>query len=465
MDISPLRRFSQLVSTMFGGARDLYKTFGYKRDLRFEDFMQKYLRQGVAARIVDAPAQALWTNPPVISSNSAKWNSAWQDLVARLRLFYILERADKLCGIGRYSVILIGYNDGGDLSKPVNMNRISQSPLPILYLQPYSEDAAKIDSYDQDVTSERFGKPLMYSIQQNKDTNASIAEKIDKKNKSANGLTALKVHASRIIHIAENTLVGELFGSPRLERVYNTLEDLEKVTGGAAETYWLVGNRGLHIDIDKEVELDSDDAKALTDEIDEYQHQLRRVIRTRGAKINDLGSENPDPTGTFNVLIAVLSGATGIPRRILTGSEAGQLASNQDRANWADRIVERRTSFGNPVVLYGIIRNLTRAGFLPTDDKLAITIDWPSAYTMSPYEMAQTSAQHARSATNFAKALETMNRIKKGTPAKTDMNGVPIEGSGTPGVDIGDLVTVDEARKFIGLDKPAITYDSSKDVT
>jgi hypothetical protein len=305
----------------------------------------------------------------------------------------------------------------------------------------------------------------MYSIQQNKDTNASIAEKIDKKNKSANGLTALKVHASRIIHIAENTLVGELFGSPRLERVYNTLEDLEKVTGGAAETYWLVGNRGLHIDIDKEVELDSDDAKALTDEIDEYQHQLRRVIRTRGAKINDLGSENPDPTGTFNVLIAVLSGATGIPRRILTGSEAGQLASNQDRANWADRIVERRTSFGNPVVLYGIIRNLTRAGFLPTDDKLAITIDWPSAYTMSPYEMAQTSAQHARSATNFAKALETMNRIKKGTPAKTDMNGVPIEGSGTPGVDIGDLVTVDEARKFIGLDKPAITYDSSKDVT
>src|SRR5690606_13424357 len=110
--------------------------------------------------------------------------------------------------------------------------------------------------------------------------------------------------------------------------------------------------------------------------------------RTRGGKVTNLGTDVADPTGVFNVLIAMLSGATGIPKRILIGAEAGQLASEQDRANWADRIDERRATWANPYIIFEIIRKLAKAKYLPTPDNVEITVEWPSAFKMSPLEDA-----------------------------------------------------------------------------
>lgn len=454
-------------SKMFNWTRrDLYKTFGYNRDPGFDDRLAKYLRQDLAARVVDAPAAALWTNPPQITASNDTWNTAWMDLVARHNLWAMLERADKLAGIGRYSIIIIGFNDGQSLDQPVNKQRLKRNVQKIMYLQPYSERSASIQSYNQNTRSEAFNKPEMYLIQ----PNLEKALGFDNTARKNNTLGSFKVHASRVIHIAENVLENDIFGSPRLERVYNILDDLLKVTGGSAETYWLTANRGMHIDVDKEMEMEAADAKDLSDEIDEYNNDLRRVIRTRGVKVTNLGGDVSDPKNTFSVLIATLSGASGIPQRILIGSEAGQLASAQDRANWADRIDERRADWANPIVLHQLIKLLTSVGYLESDTSTSITIAWPSAFKMSPLEAAQTSAQHARSATNFTKAITEMQKLKRGEPGsagKTDALGKPIPGTevaAIPGIDLGDLVTIDEARKMIGLDKPPVTFDSGEDV-
>ncbi len=121
------------------------------------------------------------------------------------------------------------------------------------------------------------------------------------------------------------------------------------------------------------------------------------------------------------MLMGLLSGATGIPRRILLGSEAGQLASEQDRANWAERIEERRTSFAEPVILLPFIRKMQDAEVLPqTDD---IEIEWPNAFHMSPLEENQAMAQKARAAVNLSKQND------RGTP----------------------VTTVEESREIIGL--------------
>src|SRR5690606_38139347 len=101
--------------------------------------------------------------------------------------------------------------------------------------------------------------------------------------------------------------------------------DLEKIIGGSAETFWLVANRGIHANVDKEMDLDENDAAALSEEIDEYLHDLRRVIRTRGVDINSLGSSTVDPEGVFAPLMSIIAGTTGIPKRILMGAEIGQL--------------------------------------------------------------------------------------------------------------------------------------------
>ena len=46
------------------------------------------------------------------------------------------------------------------------------------------------------------------------------------------------------------------------------------------------------------------------------------------------------------------------------------------------------------------------------------------------------------------------------------MDGNEIPGTPEiPGADLGDLVTIEEARKMIGLDKPPVTFDSGEDVS
>jgi hypothetical protein len=188
-----------------------------------------------------------------------------------------------------------------------------------------------------------------------------------------------------------------------LGQCYNTLDDLLKVTGGSAELYWLTSNRGLHVDIDKEMELDPADEQALSDEIDEYQHQLRRVLRTRGVKVDALGSEVADPRGVFETLLAELAATTSIPQRILIGSEAGQLASEQDRANWADYIERRRKIFAEPYVLKPVLRTLEALQYFPKETADKTVWEWPEAFHTSPLEESQIYAAWARAVVNLAR--------------------------------------------------------------
>jgi hypothetical protein len=332
----------------------------------------------------------------------------------------------------------------------------------VLYLQAYSQESAQIQRISSDASSPQYMLPEMYTISPFKQAADLIVGNVSLPS------TSFEAHYSRILHLAENTLENEVFGSPRLERVYNDLDDLLKVSGGTAENYWLTANRGMQVDIDKDMELDAEDAKNLSDELDEYVHQLRRVLRTRGVKINNLGSDVPNPEQTFNMLIALLAGATGIPRRILIGAEAGQLASEQDRANWAERVELRRTELGEPKVIYPLIGRLTSLGVLPSSDSLKITVTWPDAYRLSPLEIAQKSAQHARSATNFARAIDTLVKLKQGTagsPDQVDDEGNVIPGQPSQeGEDYTGIISVPWMQQMLGQTATKPQLDDTEDL-
>lgn len=400
------------------GARNLYEVFGWNQRPTHNDFIQKYRRQDITKRVIDAPVNALWSDPPKITGDTS-FQKAWDDVLSQVALFYNLQRLDKLAGLGAYAIMVIGINDGGKLDQPVRQSKNNK----ILYLQPYSEGAITIDAFEQDNQSARYGLPTMYSINPGSFdlNNGNII-------KTSVERSSFKVHWSRVLHIAENTLESDSIGYSRLEGVYNILDDILKVSGGSAEMFWLSANRGLHIDVDKEVELDETDAKNLSDEVDEYSNNLRRVIRTRGVKVNSLGSEISDPRGTFDVLLSLLASNTGIPKRVLAGSEAGQLASQQDRANWAQRVAERITEYGQPIVLIPLIRRLIDIGVLPTPSSM--TIEWPDAFKMNPLERAQTSAQMARTAANLAKTLKTVADINHQNAVDSRPTITPAGGGG-----------------------------------
>lgn len=384
----------------FEGDRDLYDILGYKSDPDFTDFYAKYDRQDVASRIVDAPSQATWRRTPIVYEKNSKtpttpFEIAWDKLVRRTRVFHYLERLDRLCGIGRYGVLLIGVsgNRGANLKTPLTGGLRDQSD--IAYLSVYTEGSASIERFVNDRRSPQFGRPETYRIDQSGNLIGDTTAE------------SIIVHYTRVIHAAEGVEEDEVYGKPRLRPVYNLLDDLEKVVGGSAEMFWQGAYRGLHIDINPDYQhgdLDSDNLTSLNEEIDEYIHGLRRFIRTQGVNVNTLKAQIADPRGVFDVLMNLISGASKIPKRILIGSERGELASSQDEINWNARIKERQEQFAEPNILRAFIDKLISLGALPTpaDD---YKILWPSLFEMDDLRKAQAVWTWARAAEKLADAV------------------------------------------------------------
>ncbi len=382
----------------FGGKRDIYNALGYKKDLTYDDYYNCYDRQDIAGRVVDMPASATWRNVPKIKEDDDEekdtaFEEAWKGLSKRLKVWHYMERADRLAGIGRYAVLVIGVRGSGTLSDPLEKSSLKK-PEDIIYLSPFSERSAEIATWETDPGSPRFGRPLTYKIDFAGDLKGSVR------------FTAGQqiVHHTRVIHVADGLLEDEVFGRPRLRRVINLFYDMAKVAGGSAEMFWQGAFRGLHADLRDEHELGPDDEKNMTTEIDEYIHGLRRYIRTQGIDLKTLGGETPDPRGVFEVLISLISGATGIPKRILIGSERGELSSSQDETNFNSYIHERQIHFAEPMVLRPFIDKLIEFGALP-EPKEPYKVEWPNLFELDDKDKAEIADKKAATIQKYASTI------------------------------------------------------------
>jgi uncharacterized protein len=352
----------------FDGMRDLYAVLGYDRIITPQQYRERYARGGIAGRIVDAMPKATWRGgfeliedeDPKVSTSFEK---AWIALEKRLKISAVFLKTDILVGQGRYAVLLLGA-PGESLSEPLPKGK----PEDLKYLMPFSEEDAKIQSWEIDIKNERFGQPTSYMLSR---TSANtlyspyggvIFNSID---------LAQPVHWSRCIHIAENTIDNDVFGAPRLERVWNLLDDLDKVLGGGAEAFWLRANQGLHLNVDKDMTFADATGfkKDLEDQAEKYQHEMRRMIRTRGVEINTLGSDVANFSNPADAIVTQLAGATAIPKRILTGSEMGELASSQDRENFRDQVNGRQSGFAGPYIVVATADRLIEYGYLEAPKK------------------------------------------------------------------------------------------------
>jgi hypothetical protein len=384
-------RLAQSLGITFGGKRDLYETLGYKKELCYNDYAARYERCGVARRVVEAVASSAWRNSPIVRSDAENdpFNEAWDELVERLRLFHYLERADKLAGVGRYAIMLVGVSGGANLKTPISK---VNGPENVIYLSVYGEGNADIKEFDLDPASQRFGFPTLYGVKLNGDIRGGIGN---------TGITTTDVHYSRVVHLADGLAEDEIFGTPRLKAVWNYLDDMDKVVGGASEAIWRIVDRGIQFNIDKDAEMDpEDDARALED-FEDYVHGNKRYLVTQGVEAKVLGSEMADPRGPFTVLSSLISGTTGIPQRVLFGSERGQLASSQDERNYNSRVKERQVSYAEPTVLRPLIKTFIDINALPKP-KGKLVIEWPDLSTQTDRERADVAARYAQAIRNVS---------------------------------------------------------------
>lgn len=394
------RTMARMFGMTHGGARDMWSTFGYPQTLTPEDFMRMYLRNGVASRIVRAYPQATWRDYPLVrdekgdsgqketrgrpNPNFSAFVESVENFFDQHSVTHYLERADRLSGIGRFGILVMGFGDGNSLDTP-----LSPGKHELQYLSAYGEPRVKITRLVSDVTNIRYALPEMYEVTPDTSSMTSNAGGTVIQNKQ------FKVHHSRVIHLAEFLDENEVLGTPRLMPVFNHLLDLEKTVGSGAETYWLNSRGGMAITADADVAIDPQVLEDMRQQAEEFEHQLRRTIALQGAQASLLQASIADPKSNVEAALQLIAGGVGIPMRILIGSERGELSSEQDENNWAARIDERQEGYATPRVVRPFVQKMIDTGnVLAPEGKW--WVEWPSSASLSPAAQADIAVKRSQ---------------------------------------------------------------------
>lgn len=434
----------------YGGDRDYYATLGYNRNPDPKEYRARWERGGIAETINDAPAEASWRDRPKVIDEASEgaddepvtdFEKDVQTLFDDLQLLHYLERWDKALGMGEYGLLMLGLAE----SDTANIEDIESADAPSL------DQAAEEDTYDiadlayfsvftqesvADVATvtnpmhERYGLPQRYDLE------------LD----AGDGARTETVHYTRVLHAAEGLLDNEVYGKPRLRPVLNRLDDREKILGGSAEAYWRSADRRLQLNYEGDAK--PQDADDVAEEAEEMIHGLRSVITTRNTELTAIEGSDPDPTGALDKNTEELSGTVGIPKRILTGSERGELASTQDKATFAGRIAERQSSFCEPMMLRPLIDRLVFLGIVsePTGD--GYEVEWEDIFELNELERAELAKTWAEALKNaapmgdpgsLATDAEIREAILQWDPEKGEESSIPEDPELVEEDDEGDI--------------------------
>jgi 2'-5' RNA ligase len=382
----------------FDGKRNLYDTLGYKLDPEYVDYLNIYERDGLGTRVVDIVADETWRKHPVLFESEDKaeddkadpgtLHESFKELADQHDLWAQFLEVDRMLGISRFSLLYLGLP-----GKPEE--KVEGQAGELAYVIACDEGTATVDeaNIEKNPESERFGQPNYYNII------------IDDQ-----GEITRRVHYSRVIHIKQGRQrvggLGRVYGVPGLKNIINRLWDLEKVLGGGSEAFWKLIYQGVVLQADEGFSAppkDSTEYEDMQDEWDEWEHNLRRVVRAQGLNVKELGGKPVDSREQFDVIVEYIAGAKGIPQRRLLGSERGQLASSQDDDNFMDLIDARRHNFAEPYILRPFMKRCDELGILDLPDKYFVF--WPSLIElndMQKMDLALKAAQAIATASGNA---------------------------------------------------------------
>ena len=374
--------------------RDIYEALGYDLELTYDKFAALYERQSIAKAIINRPVHATWLGEfGIIESDDDQETTLekeWKKLDKQLGIKSRFVRLDKMACLGKYAVLLLGLNDVK--TRDEFQNPVIGGNKKLLYVKPYAEDDISIQTWENNTNDERYGLPKIYRI-----TFTSP---------DGNQTDQVLIHHSRIIHVPGELFKSETEGMPYLQSVYNRLKDLEKLVGGSAEMFWRGARPGYQGKVDPEYQLTAEMRDDLQDQIDEFEHNLRRILINEGIGLEALRPQVADPSAHVDIQLQMISAVTGIPKRILTGSERGELASTEDRNNWFDMIKSRREEYAEIQIVRPFVDRCIEYGVLPKPQD-EYSIKWQDLYAMSEEEKAKVGEIRARAWKEYAMTMST----------------------------------------------------------
>lgn len=393
---------TDMLRKLFDSRRDLNQECGWPDDFSPQDYRQLYDREGIATRVVSLFPEECWQLDPIISDTEeaerdSPFDTTWDDLQEEHNFYHYLHRIDELSGIGHYGLLFFGLADGKTLSEPVDGIILdgkdagqpsgSGPEQELLYLRPYDEFLVDIAKYETDETNRRFGQPVLYTIKGSDPRIKRQAAGAAPESKD------LRVHWTRVLHVADNRKSSEVFGVPRMQPVANRLLDLRKLLGGSAEMFYKGAFPGISFEVNPDLGDVEIDKEAMRTEFQNYSDGLQRYLAMSGLHANPLTVQVASPKEHIMEQIKAIAITIGAPWRVLVGSEAAQLASGQDKKSWNGRLRRRNNRYVSPMLVMPFVDRLLAFKILPPPIDEMYTVKWPDLDSPSEQDRAEVAAK------------------------------------------------------------------------
>lgn len=364
----------QFARAGMGGSSDTKRPqawceYGYPETVTNEALKLIWQRGGIGHGAVEKVIGNCWKTPPTVveggRENNAKKESTFEATVGKMAteigLWNAFKKADRMRLVQRYSAILIFYADDKPWDQPVDTGKKVIKKLKPVWetaLQPGGE-------IDTDMRSANYGWPTSW---QYTEVFANGATK---------GIT--NIHPDRIFFLGdmESDAVGWL------EPVYNDLVSIEKLSGGAGESFLKNAARQVVFSFDPEIDFEDLAAtygvkvSELQKEFNKTSQALNRGIDTaiglQGATVTPLVAAVADPGPAYNVSIQNVASGLDIPNMILVGKQSGDRASTEDRAYFNSTCQSRREDLSPEITAF--LHKIAAAGALELPGEISIAWD------------------------------------------------------------------------------------------
>lgn len=368
--------------------RNFATDFGWPGSVAPEDYKNLIDNDPLAGFVNSVyPLESFQVEPDIHEDPDEKVNTGFEETLAELRetiqpepsyhdgdetgsaLNQIFLSLDLLMGYDRYGALLIGLEDGKDLSEPA----VPKKGMKCRYLRPFPERLCTISEFDLDDKSPRFGQPSRY--------HATFADPQDMSLSGANeNQTGRYVHWSRIVHVTDrwhHQSSSPIFSLPRLRPVLNPVLDARKIRGSSAEGYYQSCFEPLHFGTHPQLGPDVDiDRDSVLDMYEQFANGMQRIFVTSGLTVDSVSRILPDASPHLLIQYISIFLKMRIPMRIALGSEEGKQASDQDKKRWVSRLASRHRLHNTPRLYVPVLDRLINLGVLERP-KTGYKVKWP----------------------------------------------------------------------------------------
>jgi len=361
------RRLDNMFPGYFGNAKhDHNKDFGYPDHVTFDQTYRMYLRNGIARAGVEKTILKTWQDNPVLweteEANETQLEREIRQRFDDLRLWQKLAEADRRSLVGGYSGLILRMADSKRFQEPVD--RVPGGLLGLVELIPAWNGQLTVSTWDTDETSETYGHPTMFMF------NEAAVGDAQRETKTR----SFELHPDRVIVWSKD---GTIHNRSLLEPGFNSLIDMEKISGAGGEGFWKNAKASPVLEADQGLDMkamaqgmgvsESEIADKMNEQVEDWSRGFDAGLFTKGMKVKNLPVTLPQPAEFFNVSLQGFAASIPIPLKILVGSQSGERASTEDAREWSQTNMARRINTARPNIM-GLFNRMEMFGILPERD-------------------------------------------------------------------------------------------------